>query len=131
MTSLLEELLELEHAGWRSLCNSTGGDFYGDLMTADGHMVLANGAVMSCAAVIESLQHAPPWSSYTIDEPQATLLSDEVAALIYTGTGHRDDGDDFTAIMTSIYVRRASGWQLAHYQQTPKQQTPEQQTPEL
>lgn len=120
MTNLLEELLELEHAGWRSLCSSAGGDFYGDLMTADGHMVLANGVVMSRSTVVESLEHAPPWSSYTIDDPEATLLSDEVAALIYTGTGHRDDGDDFTAIMTSIYLRQAFGWQLAHYQQTPK-----------
>lgn len=120
MTNLLEELLELEHAGWQSLCSSSGGNFYGDLMTADGHMVLANGVVMSRSTVVESLEHAPPWSSYTIDDPGATQLADDVAALIYSGTAHRDDGDDFTAIMTSIYVRHASGWRLAHYQQTPK-----------
>ena len=43
---LLEDLLELERAGWRSLCESTGDRFYGDLMTDDAVMVLANGAVM-------------------------------------------------------------------------------------
>lgn len=120
MEDLLTELLELEHAGWRSLCNSTGGDYYGNVMTEDGRMVLANGVVMSRSAVTASLENAPPWSSYTIDDPAATPLSDDVAALVYTGTGHRDGGGDFTGIMTSVYVRQDSGWKLAHYQQTAK-----------
>ncbi len=54
MESLLDELLELEHAGWRSLCDSTGGRFHGDLMADNARMVLANGVVLSRAAVIES-----------------------------------------------------------------------------
>ena len=37
----------------------------------------------------------------------------------YRGTGHRDDGEDFTAIMTSVYVHIDDGWALAHHQQTP------------
>jgi hypothetical protein len=48
---LLDELLELECAGWRSLCESTGDRFCGDLMTADAVMVLANGAAMDRGAV--------------------------------------------------------------------------------
>lgn len=120
MREPLDELLELEHAGWRSLCDSTGGDFYGSLMTEDGRMVLANGAVMSRSGVTDSLEDAPPWSSYTIDDPVATTLSDDVVALVYTGTGHRDGGEGFTGIMTSVYVRYDSGWRLAHYQQTAK-----------
>jgi hypothetical protein len=119
MGELLNELLELEHAGWRSLCDSTGADFYGKLMTENGRMVLANGVVMSRSAVTDSLENAPPWSAYTIDDPTATALSDDVAALVYTGTGHRDGGEDFTGTMTSVYVRHDSGWKLAHYQQTP------------
>lgn len=118
MDDLTHELLELEHAGWRSLCESAGGDFYGDRMTPDGRMVLANGVVMSRTEVIESLEDAPPWSSYTIEDPVTSELSDDVAVVVYTGTGHRDDGDDFTGIMSSVYVRQDSEWKLAHYQQT-------------
>ncbi len=118
MEDLLNDLLELEHAGWRSLCDRTGGDFYGDVMTGDGRMVLADGTVMSRRDVIESLEDAPPWSSYTIEDPVATRLSDDVTALLYTGTGHRDAGEDFTGIMTSVYVRHDTVWKLAHYQQT-------------
>jgi len=40
---LLDDLLELERAGWRSRCESTGDRFYGDLMTDDALMVLATG----------------------------------------------------------------------------------------
>lgn len=120
MERLLHELLELEHAGWRSLCDGTGSDFYERLMTDDGRMVLANGVVMSRSAVAASLGDAPPWSGYTIDDPEVVALSDDAAALVYTGTGHRDEGEDFTGIMTSVYARHDSGWKLAHYQQTVK-----------
>jgi hypothetical protein len=51
-----------------------------------------------------------PWSSYTIDDPVAATLSDDVAALVDTGTGHRDGGHDFTGMMTGVYVRYDSGW---------------------
>ncbi|WP_040493279.1 DUF4440 domain-containing protein [Ilumatobacter nonamiensis] len=118
MDDLLSELSELEHLGWRSLCDGTGHDVYGELMTAEARMVLANGVVMSRDDVVASLAHAPPWSDYTIDAPTATTIADDVACLVYTGTGHRDSGDDFTAIMTTVYVRHGSAWKLAHYQQT-------------
>ena len=72
MDDLLEHLTELEHSGWRPLCDGTGGEFYGNLMTHDARMVLAGGTVMSRDDVIESLEHAPPWASYTIDDPVAT-----------------------------------------------------------
>lgn len=61
-------LLDIEHRGWDSLCHSTGGSFYGDLMTADAVMVLANGAVMDRASVVESLEQAPPWRTYEIGD---------------------------------------------------------------
>lgn len=36
-------LLELERAGWDSLCNQTGSEYYGELMLPNALMVLANG----------------------------------------------------------------------------------------
>ena len=45
MTDLdLNVLLKIEHDGWRSLCEGSGGSYYGELMTDDGLMVLVNGA---------------------------------------------------------------------------------------
>ena len=46
-------------------------------------------------------------------------ITDDVAILVYVGTGFRDEGDAFTAVMSSTYVKGSTGWRLALYQQTP------------
>ncbi len=114
-----DELLELERAGWDSLCRGTGDEFYGETMTADALMVLANGTVMDRGTVVTALADAPAWADYEIDDPRLVTVGDEAHALVYTGTGRRDGGDDFVGIMTSVYVRRDGVWKLAFYQQTP------------
>jgi hypothetical protein len=43
----MDDLLELEHAGWASLCDGTGSEFYGDVLSESGIMVLADGSVMT------------------------------------------------------------------------------------
>ncbi len=120
MDPQLEELLELEHAGWRALCDGTGSEFYGKVMTGNGRMVLANGAVLTRSEVIDSLDQAPSWASYSIDDPTTVSIGRNVAVLVYTGTGRRGEGDDFVGVMSSTYVHGADGWKLALYQQTPK-----------
>lgn len=116
---VLREILELEHAGWRSLCDGTGHEFYGRMMTEEACMVLAGGTVMSRDTVTNALRDAPPWDGYEIDDASVSMLHGGAALLRYTGTGRRDDADDFTAIMSSVYVRVERGWRLASYQQTP------------
>jgi Domain of unknown function (DUF4440) len=117
----MDELIELERAGWTSLCNGTGGDFYGRTMTSDGVMVLANGSVMARDDVVAALGQAPPWASYEMDDIQVVPIGENSAALVYVGTGHRD-GDDppFVGVMSSIYVKQDGTWRLALYQQTPR-----------
>lgn len=119
-TDLLEELLRLERRGWDSLCAGTGADFYGSLMTDDGVMVLAHGFALDRAAVVASLDDAPPWSGYEISDARLVGTGPGGAALLYTGTAHRDGAASvFRALMSSVYVRREDGWRLALYQQTP------------
>ena len=65
---LQQELVALERRGWDSLCDSTGGTFYGDVMIEDGLMILANGAVMDRPTVVAALDNAPPWRTYSIDD---------------------------------------------------------------
>jgi hypothetical protein len=116
----MSALLELERRGWDSLCDSTGSQFYGDLMTDDGVMVLANGAVMNRDAVVASLEHAPPWQSYDIEDVRLVEAGVDAAGLVYVGTGYRDgDQPAFVGVMSSFYVRQDARWRLALYQQTP------------
>jgi hypothetical protein len=119
MDARRETLLELEHHGWRSLCEGTGDQFYGAMLTRDAHMVLADGSIMTRDDVVTSLRDASAWDSYEIDDPLAVPIDDHAVMLIYTGTGHRPE-IDFTGVMSSLYVRRNGGWSLAHYQQTRK-----------
>jgi len=116
----MSALLDLERRGWDSLCDSSGSQFYGDLMTDDGVMVLANGAVMNRDAVVASLEHAPPWQSYDIDDVRLIEAGSDAAGLVYVGTGYRDgDQPAFVGVMSSFYVRQGGRRRLALYQQTP------------
>jgi hypothetical protein len=113
-------LLDVERRGRDSLCESTGGSFYGGLMTADAVMVLANGAVMDRESVVESLEHAPPWRTYDIDHVRVIGTGSDSATLVYVGTAYREGEEPvFVGVMSSVYRRHDDGWRLALYQQTP------------
>ncbi len=114
----MEELLTLERAGWDSLCAGTGSDVYGELMTDDAVMVLAGGLVMGRAEVVASLRDAPRWDRYEIEDPRTVELAGGAVALVYTGTGWREQGEPFVGVMTSVYLPTGEGWRLALYQQT-------------
>jgi hypothetical protein len=116
---LREELLALENAGWKALCDGTAAQFYGDLMATDALMVLANGATMNRSEVSAALAQAPPWQRYEIADARIIEIGPDTAALVYTGRGWREgSGEPFVGAMSSVYHRADSGWQLALYQQT-------------
>lgn len=117
---MIDELLDLEHQGWQSLCDGTGADFYGQLMTSDALMVLAHGFALDRQAVIDSLDEAPPWQRYDIVDPRLLKVSDDQAILVYTGQASRGNSEpDFAALMASTYTRQDGVWRLVLYQQTP------------
>ena len=116
----MDELIELERAGWAALCDGTADHFYGRTMIGDGLMVLADGSVMTRDDVVAALGDAPLWSSYEMADIRVVPISNDLVALVYVGTAHRSGGPPFTAAMSSVYVRRDGVWRLALYQQTPK-----------
>ena len=116
---ILDELLQLEHDGWKALCGGTAAQVYGDVMSADALMVLANGSIMDRAEVITALAEAPPWRRYEISDARLIDVGADTAALVYTGKGWREGADlPFVGAMSSVYHRTATGWILALYQQT-------------
>ncbi|HLS49789.1 MAG TPA: nuclear transport factor 2 family protein [Actinomycetaceae bacterium] len=119
MTTPLAELLQLEHDGWTSLCRGNGAEFYGELMTSSGLMVLAHGLALDRAAVLASLDDAPTWDTYAIEDEQLVDISEHAAALVYTGRATRAGEAEFRALMSSVYTRVAGRWRLVLYQQTP------------
>jgi hypothetical protein len=89
-------------------------------MADDAVMVLANGAIMDRESVVESLEQAPPWRAYNIDDVRLICSGSDGATLVYVGTAYRE-GDEpaFVGVMSSVYRRHDDAWRLALYQQTP------------
>ncbi len=112
-------LLRLERKGWDSLCDSTGDAVYGQAMTEDAVMVLANAVVMDRDTVVAALAQAPPWRTYEISDVRVVETGPDSAALVYRGTAFRDGEEPaFIGLMASVYVLRNNEWRLALYQQT-------------
>ena len=66
------------------------------------------------------MQQAQPWSQATLDDLQFVRIADDVAALSYRATARRSgDQADYTAVVSSVYVRRDGEWLLVLQQQTP------------
>ena len=114
----LDSLLAVERAGWDSLCEGSGGSFYGELMIPAGQMIISNGMVLDRAAVKASLDNAPTWDRYEISEARQVPLGAESAALIYAAQSVRGDEAPFVATMTSVYCLVDGRLRLALYQQT-------------
>ena len=123
------ELLRLETAGWESLCDGSGGEFYGSVMADDGVMVLADGSVLDRAGVVASLADAPAWSAYEITDERLVEIGTDVVAFVYRARAFRaSGGPPFDAVMSSVYERSDGHWRLALYQQTP---VPDEESAEL
>ncbi|BDY31932.1 hypothetical protein hbim_05890 [Mycolicibacterium mageritense] len=117
--SVFDALIDLERAGWDSLCAGKGSDFYGATMLPDAVMVLANGMVMDRDTVTAALAESPPWRTYDIYDARLVQFDDANAGLVYTAKAHRDGTDTaFVGVMSSIYHLTGDGWKLALYQQT-------------
>lgn len=115
----LADLLDLEHAGWRALCESRGGSFYGELMLPDALFILVDGSLMSRDDVVSSLDGAPGWEHVAISHARALPLGPETTALIYRAEATRADLEQpFIASMSSVYRRLDGRIRLALYQQT-------------
>lgn len=113
-----DAVIALERQGWDALCRSTGGQFYGDLMTPEGLMILVNGAVLDRGAVVSSLSDAPAWDRYELADERLVPLGAGTVALVYRASAFRGEQAPFDAIMTSTYVLVDGAPRLALYQQT-------------
>jgi len=116
---LRDALEDLERQGWDALCEGTGSDCYGRVMTSDGQMVLANGMSMTRDEVVGALRQAPTWDGYEMTDLRLVTTGQDGAALVYRGTAKRDGEPDVVCRMSSVYARINGTWRLALYTQTP------------
>lgn len=116
----LDELIELERAGWDAL--SAGGDVavshYDEMLAAEVLFLLPGGMVLDDrSAVVDSMGGAP-WSSYELSDERVIELNEDSAVLAYRARATRNDSE-YSALINSTFVRQGGRWKLALHQQTP------------
>lgn len=115
-----DDPLALEHAAWGALSDTgeAAAAFYAEVLANDVLVLLPGGLVIDDRdQVIDSMRGAP-WNSFEIEDEQVLHLTDDSAVVAYRATARRD-GDDYTALFNSTYVREDGGWKLVVHQQTP------------
>lgn len=115
------EVISLEEQGWEAL--SSGGEvaraFYERVLDRTVVMLLPGGLVLDDRAVIVGSMSGQPWSSYELENLTAFQPTDDTAVVAY-GVVARRDGNEYSALMSSVYVRRDGHWKLTFHQQTPR-----------
>lgn len=117
----VEELLDLERAGWDAL--STGAEdartFYEGVLDDPVLMLLPGGMVLDDRAAVLDSMGGPAWDSYDLQDQRVRGLGRDAAVVTYGVVAHRG-GTPYSALISSTYVRRTGGWKLAVHQQTPR-----------
>lgn len=115
-----QALVDLEEAGWRALSTpGAGADFYDDVLDKTVVMLFPGGIRLEDRDVILGSMSGQPWSSYEIDRPRAYLPTPDTGLVVYGVVARREDYE-YSALVSSMYVRRADGWKMAFHQQTPR-----------
>lgn len=116
-----DELAALERQGWDAL--STHGDagraFYDEALDEQAVMLLPGGIVLDDRAAIVESMSGQPWSHYALEDVRTFRPASDVGVVTYGVVAGRD-GQEYSALMSSLYVRREDGWKLVFHQQTPR-----------
>ncbi len=113
-----EEFVALERAGWNALAGPQGAEYYRQHLSADALMAFPFG-VIDRAQAIGAIEAAEPWSHYALTDAKVVRLADGAAVVAYDVTAQRPGQPEFSAIVSSTFVRRDGRWQLAFHQQSP------------
>lgn len=112
--SLKETLTEIEEGFWK---RSRDPEYYRRHMAAEGLAVFA-GMILDKAAAIASTEAAiANWSNIRLEDVRLLALSEDVAALVYTGHAERE-GEPYSANTVSTYRQVDGRWQMVLHQQS-------------
>jgi hypothetical protein len=120
MTS--DEVMSLEEQGWAALASdaATAVAFYDGVLDDEAVMLLPGGLVIEDRQMILKSMSGQPWSSYSLADWRVIQPTGDTAVVTYSVVAQRAGSEPYSALMSSLYVRRADRWKLVFHQQTPR-----------
>jgi hypothetical protein len=113
-----KQLLSLEQEGWNALTEGNGAQYYERHLADDALMILPIGALTRDES-IQAMAAAPPWATFQLDDPRVVELGADGAVLTYRASAQRSEQEPYTALITTVFVRRNGSWMPIFHQQTP------------
>ncbi|MCV2394912.1 DUF4440 domain-containing protein [Actinotalea sp. M2MS4P-6] len=116
-----EDLVDLEKRGWRALSDTpdAADAFYREVLDDAVVLLLPGGLrITDRDAALRSMGGAP-WDGFVLDGVDVAFPRTGVGLVTY-GVVARRGPTRYSALVSSLYVRRAEGWRLVHHQQTPR-----------
>lgn len=114
------ELVGLEDEGWGAL-RAGGGSaiaFFDSVLDSRITMLLPGGIqITSRAAALKSMS-GTPWDAFQLTGWAVREVAQGIVLLTYSAAARRGS-QDYSALVSSLYVLRPGGWRLAFHQQTP------------
>lgn len=119
---MVDEPTTLEEEGWQALSATPeqAARFYDRVLDEAVVMLLPGGLVLDDRATIIRSMSGQPWSSYQLEDLRALRPAPDTAVVTYGVTADRAGAATYSALVSSVYVRRADGWKLVFHQQTPR-----------
>jgi hypothetical protein len=119
-----DALAELEQRGWRALSTdgATAAAFYDEVLDDDVVMLLPapGGLVLTDRAEIVRSMSGAPWTWFRLEQVEVRRVSGDTGLVTYGAVAQREGSPEYSALVSSLYVRRPHGWRLAFHQQTPR-----------
>ncbi len=110
----------LEERGWEALSTpGAGPEFYREVLDDEVVMLLPGGLRLADREVIIESMSGPPWSAHHLEEIHEHRPTPDTALVTYGVVARRGDVE-YSALISSLYVRREQGWRMAFHQQTPR-----------
>jgi hypothetical protein len=118
---MADEFIDLEERGWTALSSGEAAarEFYEAVLDREALMLFPGGTVLTSREEILRSMGGPTWAWFRILEPRTLALGNDAGLIAYRAEAQRPGGEVYSALISSVHVRRGSEWKLVFHQQTP------------